>query len=60
LKHRLHFHRPDGTRCLANSGAPVCSVAFGEANVESLRQSGLVGILAENWTSVGGRIEGVA
>ena len=30
LHGRLYFHRPDGTRAAANSGAPSCLVAYGQ------------------------------
>jgi len=60
LADRLHFHYPDGTRCRANSGAPVVLVALGERNVEALRLSGLAGNLVERWTSVGQRIGAAA
>lgn len=43
LKGRLHFHREDGTRQKANSGAPVVLAAFGKDNAHVLRNSGLPG-----------------
>lgn len=41
LKGRPHFHYVDGTRAKANSGAPICLIAYGERNVESLISAGL-------------------
>lgn len=38
---RPHFHRVDGTRAPFNSGAPICLVAYGIANVAALERSGL-------------------
>lgn len=32
MKGRPHFHRVDGTRAAANSGAPICLVAYGQRN----------------------------
>jgi hypothetical protein len=47
LADRLHFHRPDGTRCKANSGAPAVLAAFGGPNAVVLKRSKLAGILVE-------------
>jgi hypothetical protein len=48
---RLHFHRPDGTRQPANSGAPPILAAFGGDDAERLRASGIPGALVpNNWT----------
>jgi hypothetical protein len=44
---RPHFHRPDGTRGKANSGAPICLVAYGRQAVDRLRHSSLPGRLVE-------------
>lgn len=41
LKSRPHFCRPDGTPAPFNSGAPICLVAYGRANVGWLQASGL-------------------
>lgn len=41
LKGRPHFHYVDGSRAEANSGAPICLVAYGEFNVTALWQSRL-------------------
>jgi hypothetical protein len=43
LKSRPHFHRQDGTRARANSGAPVVLIAYGEADAERLRTCGRQG-----------------
>ena len=41
LKGRPHFHYVDGRRADFNSGAPIALVAYGEANLDALRHSGL-------------------
>lgn len=41
LKGRPHFHRADGTRAKANSGAPICLVAYGFDNARILENCGL-------------------
>jgi DNA N-6-adenine-methyltransferase Dam len=46
---RIHFHRPDGSRQGANSGAPPCLVAFGEQDLMRLRSSGIAGALITQW-----------
>lgn len=46
MKGRPHFHYVDGTRAKANSGAPICLVAYGAANALCLEQSGLGKVLA--------------
>jgi hypothetical protein len=43
LHGRLHFHYPDGTKAVANSGAPSCLVAYGERDAEILMTSSLRG-----------------
>jgi hypothetical protein len=43
LHARLHFHRPNGERAEANSGAPSCLVAYGEADAERLAACALDG-----------------
>jgi hypothetical protein len=53
--HRLHFHRPDGTRQPANSGAPPILAAFGNDDAERLRTSGIPGALVIGWTWRSGR-----
>ena len=45
LEGRLHFHHVDGSRAAANAGAPSVLVAYGRANVESLRTCGVRGYL---------------
>jgi hypothetical protein len=46
---RIHFHRPDGSRQPANSGAPPVLVAFGAEDLERLRRSGIEGALVTDW-----------
>ncbi len=41
MKGRPHFHYVDGRRALANSGAPICLVAYGSANVHFLHRAAL-------------------
>lgn len=41
LKGRPHFHRVDGSRAVANSGAPICLVAYSEADEYALHVAGL-------------------
>jgi hypothetical protein len=43
LKGRLHFHRANGERAKANSGAPSVLVAYGESNLRALEESGIPG-----------------
>lgn len=38
---RPHFHHQDGRRAGANSGAPVCLIAYGRADAGCLSSSGL-------------------
>lgn len=38
---RLHFHHPNGTRALANAGAPSCLVAYGEFDAQALENAQL-------------------
>ena len=47
---RIHFHRPDGSRQPANSGAPPVLVAFGQQDLARLRSSGIAGALVTQWT----------
>jgi hypothetical protein len=48
---RLSFHRPDGARQPANSGAPPILVAFGNDDAERLKVSGIPGsFVPNNWT----------
>lgn len=41
MKGRPHFHYVDGRRAPANSGAPICLIAFGWKNAHALVDSGL-------------------
>lgn len=41
MKGRPHFHYADGRRAAANSGAPICLIAYGFANERALRNAGL-------------------
>jgi hypothetical protein len=52
LADRLYFHRPDGRRAEANSGAPACLIAFGAADTERLRTSGIQGHLITKWEKI--------
>lgn len=45
LTGRPHFHFQDGRRAKANSGAPVCLIAYGEPEVAPLERSGIPGHL---------------
>lgn len=36
VRGRPHFHYPDGRRAKANSGAPICLIAYGADNVRAL------------------------
>jgi hypothetical protein len=49
---RIHFHRPDGSRQPANSGAPPVLVAFGEFDRERLHACGISGTLVSAWESM--------
>lgn len=42
---RPHFHHADGSRARANSGAPICLIAYGERAASRLAESGLPGRL---------------
>lgn len=41
IKGRPHFHYVDGRRATANSGAPICLVAYGIQNVAALVKTNL-------------------
>lgn len=41
IRGRPHFHYVDGRRAPFNSGAPIALIAYGAANAEALRTSGL-------------------
>lgn len=45
LAKRPHFHHPDGTRATGNSGGPLVLIAYGAANADALRASGIAGAL---------------
>lgn len=47
---RPSFHRIDGTKAAANSGAPIALIAYGLRNVAALKASGLEGALVEGWS----------
>jgi len=49
LHGRPHFHRPNGDRAKANSGAPICLIAYGAEAVHRLAASGLAGTTVKNW-----------
>ena len=48
LKGRLYFHYPDGKKAAANSGGPSVLIAYGENNVQAMKDSGLEGALVTN------------
>jgi hypothetical protein len=52
LADRIYFHRPDGSRQPANSGAPAVLVAFGEEDLVRLRDSGIAGYLVTQWDKI--------
>lgn len=58
LGERVVFHKPDGSQQttakgdVANSGAPVVLCAFGEADAERLKMSGLGGNLVTAWREI--------
>ncbi len=43
LRGRLHFHFPNGTKAVANCGAPSVLVAYGQHNAEALQNCELAG-----------------
>jgi hypothetical protein len=45
---RPNYHYPDGARSKANSGSPMCLVAYGVRNCIALENSGL-GFYTEDW-----------
>jgi len=49
LHGRPHFHYPTGERGKANSGAPICLIAYGPGAVERLRECGLPGTFVTGW-----------
>lgn len=44
FRHRIKFYKPDGTTA-GSPGCDSCLFAFGEDNVEAIRNSGLEGVL---------------
>ena len=48
LTSRPHFHYVDGSKAKANSGAPICLVAYGMTNINPLERSGL-GVFVRSW-----------
>lgn len=53
LADRLYFHRPDGTRAEANSGAPACLIAFGLDARNILCGANIPGYFTESWHPTG-------
>jgi hypothetical protein len=53
LADRIHFHKPDGTRHPANSGAPPILAAFGDEAAARLQYSycGIHGSLVTHWNN---------
>jgi DNA N-6-adenine-methyltransferase (Dam) len=49
LADRIHFHRPNGTREAANSGAPPVLAAFGDEAAQRLYRCGIGGALVTRW-----------
>jgi DNA N-6-adenine-methyltransferase (Dam) len=49
---RIHFHKPDGTRQPANSGAPPVLVSFGAADLVRLQESAIPGHLVMQWQTI--------
>jgi DNA N-6-adenine-methyltransferase Dam len=47
LRGRPHFHYVDGSRAKADSGAPICLIAYGEDNADALRASKLGTVVTE-------------
>jgi hypothetical protein len=48
MKGRPHFHRYDGSRAEANSGAPVVLIAYGVEDAARLRACGLPGAFIDD------------
>jgi hypothetical protein len=49
LADRIYFHRPDGSRHPANSGAPAVLCAFGDEALARLQRCGIAGVLVTEW-----------
>jgi hypothetical protein len=60
LHGRPHFHHPDGTRGKANSGAPICLIAYGQTASQRIRRCHLAGTLVRTWYTPGPRVEPAA
>lgn len=58
LHGRPHFHRPNGDRAAANSGAPICLAAYGPLAVGRLVASGLRGSFVSAWRPVAAAVSG--
>lgn len=56
LHGRLHFHRRDGSRAPANSGAPSVLVAYGEHDAGRLQECGLAGTFVRWQATVSGEV----
>jgi hypothetical protein len=59
LADRIYFHRPDGTRQPANSGAPPILAAFGDEASLGLHRCGLPGALVDHWHNLAARPPGL-
>jgi hypothetical protein len=59
LADRLRFHRPDGTRQPANSGAPPILAAFGDEASLRVHRCGLPGALVDRWHNLATRHTGL-
>lgn len=46
LAGRPNFYTPDGERAKGNSGGPICLIAYGQNNADTLRNSGISGAIA--------------
>ena len=51
LAGRPKFYRPDGTQAKGNSGGPIVLIAYGQANADALRSSGLAGEVVQTGAS---------
>lgn len=49
---RLHFHHVDGTRVMANGGAPSVLLGYGARNTKALAESGIAGFLVYGWQQI--------
>jgi hypothetical protein len=52
LADRIYFHRPDGSRQPANSGAPAVLAAWGSSDLAHLRTCGIAGELVTKWQRI--------